>query len=82
MFQSRNRETFLFKSKTPETSRIMEALTEFQSRNRETFLFKEKLMGYKGYSPTEGFNLVIEKLFFSSEVKMAGTVAEIRVSIS
>ncbi len=38
MFQSRNRDTFLFKNQELQT--IEDKLGEFQSRNRDTFLFK------------------------------------------
>ena len=59
-FQSRNRDTFLFKE-----GRISQPWVSpmFQSRNRDTFLFKK----YKTFvaAPEYSFNLVIEILFFS-----------------
>ena len=62
MFQSRNRESYLFKS--PAFVRPLPPVLWFQSRNRESYLFKflEKAASKKSRI---GFNLVIENLIFS-----------------
>ena len=65
MFQSRNRDAFLFKN-TAVHCRTQIGYLWFQSRNRDAFLFK--VLSYsrreQGHQPR--FNLVIEMLFFSS----------------
>ena len=63
MFQSRNRESFLFKFPFAFWFWRLDLL--FQSRNRESFLFKEMPVCLTERSRA-GFNLVIESLFFSS----------------
>ena len=63
-FQSRNRGSFLFKL-FPIANRP-NFVWMFQSRNRGSFLFKEKCL-YANRIPLNGFNLVIEVLFFSRE---------------
>ena len=63
VFQSRNRDTFLFKSLSFSILRIRFGM--FQSRNRDTFLFKCSRTSPIA-SPRQCFNLAIEILFFSS----------------
>ncbi len=63
LFQSRNRDTFLFKGAEAYLANVRNF--KFQSRNRDTFLFKSFALLLVRFVPT-GFNLVIEILFFSS----------------
>ena len=60
-FQSRNRESFLFKSTRFDGN--LATTDKFQSRNRESFLFKRSRWGMLASDHT-CFNLVIENLFF------------------
>ena len=63
LFQSRNRESYLFKT----TGGIPELIITlwFQSRNRESYLFKWARAIHKGTVQGSRFNLVIESLIFS-----------------
>ncbi len=80
-FQSRNRDTFLFK--TACEKRLPKALSLFQSRNRDTFLFKSNSRSAEREPNTFCFNLVIEILFFSSLIPVQQSVNLIHfVSIS
>ena len=65
LFQSRNRDAFLFKRPLLFFWLTQWLLLMFQSRNRDAFLFKETAtsLTLKGF---QSFNLVIEMLFFSS----------------
>ena len=66
-FQSRNRDTFLFKRAD---FRVKDtAHTQFQSRNRDTFLFKPDLWVFY-WNNHSSFNLAIEILFFSREIPL------------
>ena len=70
VFQSRNRESYLFKY---EKGRVASYLyVAFQSRNRESYLFKQKQQGCCD-NPVESFNLVIENLIFSSSTENVPT---------
>ena len=64
LFQSRNRESFLFKS----VLRVvwLDSSCGFQSRNRESFLFKDAV-NMDIIKRKMSFNLVIESLFFQDE---------------
>ena len=64
LFQSRNRETFLFKGAAISPDDLSGFL--FQSRNRETFFFKHGIEFAHTRRGAQRFNLGIEKLFFSS----------------
>ena len=80
-FQSRNRDTFLFKPITSTISPSM--LWLFQSRNRDTFLFKASRSASPIKQYRHRFNLVIEILFFSSQGEGASaTCGHRNVSIS
>ena len=81
MFQSRNRDAFLFKS--TQFSALVSRHRPFQSRNRDAFLFKRDFIDeLKGGENSECFNLVIEMLFFSSEMRLVDVVIPVPVSIS
>ena len=62
-FQSRNRDTFLFKKPLELIRNPLHGM--FQSRNRDTFLFKVSTVSVI-VADSDCFNLVIEILFFSS----------------
>ena len=64
MFQSRNRDAFLFKHVG--FAEIDKHLVMFQSRNRDAFLFKGTWRWDRRPYKVHSFNLVIEMLFFSS----------------
>ena len=77
-FQSRNRESYLFKLSS--TRRWVRA-SKFQSRNRESYLFKD--FAETGINDKScRFNLAIENLIFSSAVCRDPTAACHQVSIS
>ena len=63
-FQSRNRESYLFKM--PISSRMSSTMFLFQSRNRESYLFKCRSFARSLRPAQSCFNLAIENLIFSS----------------
>ena len=68
-FQSRNRDTFLFKNTFSfEDTESINIVAMFQSRNRDTFLFKLSWLSLVRIR-LACFNLVIEILFFSYEIE-------------
>ena len=80
MFQSRNRESYLFKFGIL----LLPSLTlSFQSRNRETYLFKDILIVNHALLALHiDFNLGIEKLIFSRDDRNIWCLNNQDVSIS
>ena len=68
MFQSRNRESYLFKRS--EGVEVDDTAFLFQSRNRESYLFKTEIE-LLAERADQCFNLVIENLIFSSALRNA-----------
>ena len=64
LFQSRNRESYLFNWPMPCWMR--DRLHTFQSRNRESYLFNTGVDTTDQCGSPAGFNLVIENLIFST----------------
>ena len=73
-FQSRNRETSIFNVAMSETGKDR---YKFQSRNRETSIFNFVNFGLN-LKATDGFNLVIERLLFSTNTPGGLSVDEVK----